>query len=125
MKMTPLPKKRTRKPRVTAPVELPQTPEDMESLLEKGRQAGAEAEAMINELVMDDIVAEYTSEATEYDIWYNIFRYLFTKSRNIGGELHLSRPFVRRIQTLLGKQWEDMSEVDKDWIHKMMRELPK
>jgi hypothetical protein len=89
MKMTPLPKKRTRKPRVTAPVELPQ------------------------------------SEATEYDIWYNIFRYLFTKSRNIGGELHLSRPFVRRIQTLLGKQWEDMSEVDKDWIHKMMRELPK
>jgi hypothetical protein len=48
--MTPMPKKRVRKPRIIAPVELPQTPEEMEALLEKGRQAGEEAEAMINDL---------------------------------------------------------------------------
>jgi hypothetical protein len=125
--MTPMPKKRVRKPRIIAPVELPQTPEEMEALLEKGRQAGEEAEAMINDLPSeseDELSRPVTIEEL-YGYWENAMRYLELKGHMQGGLL-VPVGLWKRIKRILGKGgWMNITDEDTELIKRMMEGIPK
>jgi hypothetical protein len=64
-------------------------------------------------------------EIQQHVIWSNLMRYLLSKGRNMGGELHLNRPFIRRVQRLLGISWDEYSDEDKKFVLRMLKEMPK